>query len=174
MASDGNPVTMPGARSVQGIGAPTAAKPIAARPVPARPIAAKPIPARADGSGTVLPPGNKPVAAAAAQPSVAEPQTKAASVAAASANVAPKASPSVYKPPVLSPSDPQVLVTQLNKYLNDSGRPDQFRVAPSSGDALIQQINPATGAVVGEYSASEFPALARSVGALGTLVDSLA
>jgi hypothetical protein len=63
-------------------------------------------------------------------------------------------------------------VALLNKYLNDSGRPDQFRVDPSSGSKLIQQINPATGAVVGEFLASEFPALARSVGVSGVLVDS--
>jgi hypothetical protein len=68
--------------------------------------------------------------------------------------------------------DLQAQVALLNKYLNDSGRPDQFRVDPSSGSKLIQQINPATGAVVGEFLASEFPALARSVGVSGVLVDS--
>jgi hypothetical protein len=39
---------------------------------------------------------------------------------------------------------------------------------------MIQQINPATGAVVGEFSATEFPALARSVGVAGLLIDSRA
>jgi len=73
----------------------------------------------------------------------------------------------------LRSADPQALVDQLNKSLNDSGYPDQFRVAPNSGGKLIQQINPANGAVLGEFSASEFPALARSVGASGLLVDSL-
>jgi hypothetical protein len=68
--------------------------------------------------------------------------------------------------------DLQAQVALLNKYLNDSGRPDQFRVDPSSGSKLIQQINPASGAVVGEFLASEFPALARSVGVSGVLVDS--
>ncbi len=63
--------------------------------------------------------------------------------------------------------------TQLNKYLNDSGRPDEFRVDPASGK-LIQQVNPANGAVLGEFSVEEFPALARSVGASGLLIDSLA
>jgi len=67
-----------------------------------------------------------------------------------------------------------VLVEQLNKFLNDSGRPDQFRLDPASGGKLIQQINPATGAVVGEFSATEFPALARGVGVSGLLVDRLA
>jgi hypothetical protein len=70
-------------------------------------------------------------------------------------------------------SDPQALVEQVNKFLNDSGRPDQFRVNPSSA-AYIQEINPATGAVVAQYSASEFPALARSVGASGLLIDDIA
>jgi len=71
-------------------------------------------------------------------------------------------------------ADPESLVALLNKYLNDSGRPDQFRVAPASDDKLIQQINPANGEVIGEFSVSEFPALARSVGASGLVVDSRA
>jgi hypothetical protein len=71
-------------------------------------------------------------------------------------------------------ADPQTLVAQLNKYLNDSGRPDEFRVDPASSDKLIQQINPANGVVLGEFSVDEFPALARSVGASGLLIDSLA
>jgi len=67
-----------------------------------------------------------------------------------------------------------VLVAQLNKHFNDTGRPDQFRVDPSSGNKVIQQINTATGDVVGEFLISEFPALARSVGITGGLVDSRA
>ena len=62
-------------------------------------------------------------------------------------------------------------VALLNKYLNDSGKPDQFRVDPSSDGKTIQQINPATGEVVGEFPASEFAALARSVGISGVIVD---
>lgn len=69
-------------------------------------------------------------------------------------------------------SDAQALVTALNKTLNDSGRPDEYRVAPQTDDKLIQQINPATGEVIGQFSAIEFPALARSVGAAGALIDS--
>jgi len=76
--------------------------------------------------------------------------------------------------PVAPTADPQALVQNLNKFLNDSGLPDQFRLDPSSGGKLIQQINPATGVVVGEFSAVEFPALARSVGVTGLLVDSVA
>jgi PPE-repeat protein len=77
-----------------------------------------------------------------------------------------------------TPPQPQhlgTLLTQLNKHLNDSGKPDQYRVDPQSS-TTIQEINPANGAVIGEFSASEFPALARSAGAsaTGLLVDSLA
>jgi hypothetical protein len=68
-------------------------------------------------------------------------------------------------------TDIQTQVNLLNKYLNDSGRPDQFRVDPSSDGKLIQQVNPASGAVLGEFSADEFPALARSVGLSGAIVD---
>jgi len=74
--------------------------------------------------------------------------------------------------PAVGNTDIQSQVALLNKHLNDSGRPDQFRVDPSSGSKLIQQINPANGAVVAEYPVSEFPALARSVGISGALVDS--
>jgi hypothetical protein len=68
----------------------------------------------------------------------------------------------------------QALVAQLNKHLNDSGYPNQYRVDPNSNGKLIQQINPASGEVVGEFQISEFPALARSVGVSGALVDSRA
>jgi hypothetical protein len=71
-------------------------------------------------------------------------------------------------------ADPQSLVNLLNKHLNDSGRPDQFRVDPASAGKLIQQINPSNGAVVGEFPVNEFPALARGIGASGLIVDSLA
>jgi uncharacterized FlaG/YvyC family protein len=71
-------------------------------------------------------------------------------------------------------TDLQHQVTFLNKFLNDSGKPDLFRVDPASGDKLIQQINPATGEVVGEFSATEFAELARSLGISGVLVNSRA
>jgi hypothetical protein len=75
--------------------------------------------------------------------------------------------------PAAPPAKPhlQAQVQLLNKYLNDSGKPDQFRVDPDSDDKLIQQVNPATGAVIGEFPASEFPALARSVGISGVILD---
>lgn len=68
----------------------------------------------------------------------------------------------------------QASVATLNKYLNDSGRPNQFRVDPASGGRTIQEINPASGAVIGEFSAAQFPELARSLGVSGVLVDSRA
>jgi hypothetical protein len=100
------------------------------------------------GSGKPLPPTGKTA-------------TAAASAAAAATKIA-----------AARAADPQTLVDQLNKYLNDSGRPDEFRVDPSA--KMIQQVNPANGAVLGEFSVDEFPALARSVGASGLLIDDLA
>jgi uncharacterized FlaG/YvyC family protein len=75
--------------------------------------------------------------------------------------------------PAAPPAAPNLRaqVEMLNKYLNDSGKPYQFRVAPDSDDKTIQQINPANGEVVGEFPASEFAALARSVGISGVIVD---
>jgi len=65
----------------------------------------------------------------------------------------------------------QAQVALLNKYLNDSGRPDQYRVDPNSNSTLIQEVNPATGAVIAEYPAISFPALARSLGISSALID---
>jgi hypothetical protein len=65
----------------------------------------------------------------------------------------------------------QAQVALLNKYLNDSGRPDQYRVAPDSDSTLIQEVNPASGAVIAEYPAITFPALARSLGISSVLID---
>jgi len=70
-----------------------------------------------------------------------------------------------------APADVRTQVALLNKFLNDSGKPDQFRVAPDSDDKLIQQVNPANGEVLGEFPVSEFAALARSVGVSGVVVD---
>jgi hypothetical protein len=101
-------------------------------------------------SGKSLPPSGNAAAASAAEQAAASARSRAAAD----------------KP------DLKAQVALLNKYLNDSGRPDEYRVDPSSDAKLIQQINPATGAVVGEFSAAEFPALARSVGVTGALIDS--
>ena len=75
--------------------------------------------------------------------------------------------------PAAPPAAPDLRaqVQLLNKYLNDSGKPYQFRVAPDSDDKTIQQINPANGEVVGEFPAIEFAALARSVGISGVIVN---
>ena len=122
------------------------------------------------GSGKILPQtGNIATAEAAARPSDTA-QAAASVQAAASAQAGVS---NVNKAPVQNATDARSLVTQLNKYLNDSGRPDQFRLDPSNGK-MIQQLNPASGAVIGEFSATEFPALARSVGVSGLLIDSLA
>jgi hypothetical protein len=123
--------------------------------------AARPISLLSAG-GKSLPPDGK----AAASQGPLSPAPAASSVAAAASTGS--------KPVVQPTADPPVLVEQLNKFLNDSGRPDQFRLDPASGGKLIQQINPSTGAVVGEFSATEFPALARGLGVSGLLVDRLA
>ena len=122
------------------------------------------------GSGKFLPrTGN--IATAEASARTSDTALAAASVQAAASTQA--AATNVNKAPVQNTQDPQSLVQQLNKYLNDSGRPDQFRLDPANGK-LIQQVNPSSGAVIGEFSVSEFPALARSVGGSGLLIDSLA
>jgi hypothetical protein len=71
-------------------------------------------------------------------------------------------------------NDLQAQVAILNKYLNDSGKPDQFRVAPNSNSMMIQEVNPANGEVLGEYPAIAFPALAKSLGISSTLIDEYA
>jgi uncharacterized FlaG/YvyC family protein len=68
-------------------------------------------------------------------------------------------------------TDLQAQVAFLNKYLNDSGRPDQYRVAPDSNSMVIQEVNPATGVVVAQYPSISFPALARSLGISSALID---
>jgi len=71
-----------------------------------------------------------------------------------------------------SAPDLPALVAQLNKYFRESGRPNQFRLDASSGGKQIEEINPDTGEVVGQYSAAEFPLLFRSLGVPGVLIDS--
>jgi uncharacterized FlaG/YvyC family protein len=68
-------------------------------------------------------------------------------------------------------TDVQAQVDFLNKYLNDSGRPNQFRVDPNSDSMLIQEVNPATGAVIAEYPSVSFPALAKSLGISSAVID---
>ena len=136
----------------------------------------------ASNADPVLIPATSPVHGSQAQTTVVVQQSSGKSLpqsgkvvaesAAAAQPGAPQAQTAVHSAAAPNKPDLQAQVALLNKYLNDSGRPDQFRVDPTSGSKLIQQINPATGAVVGEFLASEFPALARSVGVSGVLVDS--
>ena len=70
-------------------------------------------------------------------------------------------------------TDVQAQVAFLNKYLNDSGRPNQFRADPNS-DSNIQEVNPATGAVIAEYPSISFPALAKSLGISSAVIDGYA
>ncbi len=116
-------------------------------------------------SGNAVPPSGKGAKAPAA--GSIEPVNRSAPVTAARA-----AKPSPQPATATNEANLPALVTQLNKYLNDSGRPDQFRVDPASRGQTIQEINPATGDVIGEYSAAQFPELARSLGVSGVLVDS--
>ncbi len=68
-------------------------------------------------------------------------------------------------------NDVEAQVAFLNKFLNDSGKPNQFRVAPNSNSALIQEINPANGAVIADYPVIAFPARAKSRGISTALID---
>ncbi len=142
MANDGQPVQIPATSLVHGSQAPTTVKiQRGGNPVPQ--------------SGKDL--QSLAVAAASAAKAVAAPVVSAAQAAAVDQ---PAASPK---------NDAAAQVALLNKFLNDSGRPVQFR--PSQDDKSIQEINPANGAVIAEYSAAEFAALARSVGISGALVN---
>jgi FlaG protein len=88
-----------------------------------------------------------------------------------SGKVLPQPGKSAPAVPAAPATNVRAQVALLNKYLNDSGKPDQFLVDPSSDGKVIQQVNPATGEVVGEFPASEFAALARSVGISGVVLD---
>ena len=100
-------------------------------------------------SGKVLPGGS----------GATSPETTSVAEVAVASSAASQSAQAAAKAPVspTNQSNLQALVAQLNKYLNDSGRPDQYRVDPQSG-SMIQEINPANGAVIAEFAASEFPA----------------
>jgi hypothetical protein len=158
MASDGSPGNIPAASPVHG--SPTAIS------TTKYPNGGNPVPL--SGKKT-----SEAAVSAAAHPSVSSVDKTGGPAAAVDTAAEPQAkTPAKTSAP--AQTNAQVLADQLNKHLNDSGRPDEFRVDPASGNKLIQQINPATGAVVGEFAVNEFPALARSIGASGLLVDSLA
>jgi hypothetical protein len=115
-------------------------------------------------SGNAVPPAGNSTSALAEK--VSGPPTSGGAPASLSKQPSPPAT-------ATNKADLPQLVTQLNKYLNDSGRPDQFRVDPASQGQTIQEINPANGEVIGVFSAAQFPELARSLGAsgVGVLVD---
>ena len=69
------------------------------------------------------------------------------------------------------PLDYQALLAQLNKHLQSSGRPNQYKLDNSSGRNVIQEINPDTSNVIAEIPASEFKALAQELGISGLLID---
>jgi len=99
------------------------------------------------------------------------PQSGNATASAAAGRPAAKTGVPAKTSPAVGSTDLPAQITLLNKFLNDSGRPVQFRVDPTSDNKLIQEVNPATGEVIGEYSATEFAALARSVGISGVLLN---
>jgi biotin operon repressor len=47
-------------------------------------------------------------------------------------------------------------------------------VDPNSDAMLIQEVNPANGAVIAEYSAVSFPELAKSLGISSAVIDEYA
>ena len=69
------------------------------------------------------------------------------------------------------PPDLPALLAQLNKHLQSSGRPNHYKLDSSTGHRVIQEINPDTSEVVSEIPASEFKALAQSLGISGLLLD---
>jgi HPt (histidine-containing phosphotransfer) domain-containing protein len=161
MSSEATPIQSSATHLVQGSQVPTAAK------------------VQVSGGNPLPAGGNLPSAIARASPDenaiTKEAATNAGASAASQATTTAKAAASKEQSASASAQQPnlQVLVAQLNKYLNTTGRPDLYRVDPQS-ESTIQEVNPANGEVIAQFSASEFPTLARSVGASGLLVDSLA
>ena len=116
-------------------------------------------------SGNTLPHSGKVTALPAAAPQQANVQKAVTPPAASAQQQAQQAQEAQQKQPDLAGQ-----VAVLNKFLNDSGRPAQFRA--SANNKVIEEINPATGEVIAEYSASVFAALAKSVGISGAVVNS--
>jgi hypothetical protein len=163
MSSDANPITLSVTSLGQGSQAPTAAK------------------VQVSG-GTSLPAGGQfpsQTAAAVGTSNTTHKDLGASDAAAAATSASSKPKPAAAQAQATSASVPvksadvQAFVAQLNKHLNTTGRPDLYRVDPQS-ESNIQEVNPANGEVVAQFAASEFPTLARSVGASGLLIDSLA
>ncbi len=72
---------------------------------------------------------------------------------------------------VKPPPDLPEQIAQLNRHLQSSGRPNHYKLDSSTGHRVIQEINPDTSEVVSEIPASEFKALAQSLGVSGLLLD---
>jgi uncharacterized FlaG/YvyC family protein len=90
---------------------------------------------------------------------------------AAPADHATQAAREIKKAPV---PDIPALVAQLNKRLNLSGRPDQFRLDSTFGRRVIQQVNPDNGEIIAEYPEALFPTLAQGLSGAGLLIDTKA
>lgn len=136
-------------------------------------------PKAAETGGKALPPGGNATPATGASAATTGAAASAVNVDTTGAAVISRTkSPPPPPPPpaanATAPRDLQVLVDQLNKYLNDSGRPNQYRVDTAGGARVIQEINPANGRVIGQFSADEFPALARGLGVSGLLFNGVA
>jgi hypothetical protein len=159
MSSDANPITLSVTSLGQGSQAPTAAN------------------IQVSG-GTSLPAGGQSPSQTAHAVGTSNTTRKDfgasdATSASSHAKAAPTQAQATSVPPPAKSTDVQAFVAQLNKHLNTTGRPDLYRVDPQSG-SNIQEVNPANGEVIAQFAASEFPTLARSVGASGLLFDSLA
>jgi uncharacterized FlaG/YvyC family protein len=126
--------------------------------IPVKPFASQPV------QGSKPPP--PVVAVAVAHPTSGSTGPIGKSVAASGAK-APAPSP----PPAKPAPDLPALVAQLNKHLQNSGRPVHYRLDSSAGHQVIQEINPDTEKVIAEIPASQFKALAQSLGISGLLVD---
>lgn len=70
-----------------------------------------------------------------------------------------------------APPDLHALLAQVNRHLQSSGRPNHYKLDTSAGRNVIQEIDPDTRKVVSEIPASEFKALAQSLGISGLLLD---
>lgn len=158
MASDGTAVQIPVATTVSSLNG---------QSLPSSGRSTPPLPGATSATGNYSAAANQAASASSGAAS------SAAAYAAASSSTGSSSATSsaTSKTPVAQSSDPQSLVQDLNKFLNQSGRPDQFRLDPADGN-LIQQINPTNGVVIGQFSVLEFPALARSVGVTGLLINS--
>ena len=169
MASDGQSVQIPAASLVHGSQAPiTASNQVSGKNLQqsSKGVAST----SSSGAAATAAAATATATAAATGTATATASADATATAAARAAAAKAATQAQQQAP--QPKDLQAQVALLNKYLNDSGRPDQFRVDPAADGTSIQEINPASGAVVAQYSAAEFPELARSVGISGVIVNS--